>query len=82
VIYDDKNGANAAARFWWMLRAVGHTNVQVLNGGLQFAENQNYPLSSGEYSYSETEYISEFNDWQLPQVWIDDVKKQFKILML
>ena len=24
VIYDDKNGANAAARFWWMLRAVGH----------------------------------------------------------
>ncbi|MFC4687332.1 sulfurtransferase [Epilithonimonas pallida] len=75
VIYDDKNGANAAARLWWMLRAVGHTNVQVLNGGLQFAENQNYPLSSGEYSYSETEYISEFNDWQLPQVWIDDVKK-------
>jgi thiosulfate/3-mercaptopyruvate sulfurtransferase len=64
-----------------MLRAVGHTNVQVLNGGLQFAENQNYPLSSGEYSYSETEYISEFNDWQLPQVWMDDAV-QFKILML
>ncbi len=75
VIYDDKNGANAAARFWWMLRAVGHTNVQVLNGGLQLAENQNYPLSSDEYSYSETEYIFEFNDWQLPQVWMDDVKK-------
>jgi 3-mercaptopyruvate sulfurtransferase SseA len=22
VIYDDKNGSNAAARFWWMLRAI------------------------------------------------------------
>ena len=24
VVYDDKNGANAAARFWWMLRSIGH----------------------------------------------------------
>ena len=24
VVYDDKNGANAAARFWWMMRAVSH----------------------------------------------------------
>ena len=30
VLYDDKNGANAAARFWWMLRSVGHEKVQVL----------------------------------------------------
>ena len=75
VIYDDKNGANAAARFWWMLRAVGHINVQVLNGGLQLAENQKYPFVSGEDSYPETEFISEYQDWQLPQIWIDDVKK-------
>ena len=75
VIYDDKNGANAAARFWWMLRAVGHKNVQVLNGGLQVVQNQNYPLSSVEEYYPETKYISDYQDWQLPQVWIDDVKK-------
>ena len=75
VIYDDKNGANAAARFWWMLRAVGHINVQVLNGGLQVAQNQNYPLSSVEEYYTETKYISDYQDWQLPQVWINDVKK-------
>ena len=75
VIYDDKNGANAAARFWWMLRAVGHKNVQVLNGGLHVAQNQNYPLSSVEEYYPETKYISDYQDWQLPQVWIDDVKK-------
>lgn len=75
VIYDDKNGADAAARFWWMLRAVGHKNVQVLNGGLPVAQNQNYPLSSVEEYYPETKYISDYQDWQLPQVWIDDVKK-------
>lgn len=75
VIYDDKNGANAGARFWWMLKAVGHNNVQVLNGGLQFAENQNYPIASGENYYPKTEYISDYKDWQLPQIWIDDVKK-------
>ncbi|MFC0344585.1 sulfurtransferase [Epilithonimonas hispanica] len=74
VIYDDKNGANAGARFWWMLKAVGHKNVQVLNGGLQFAENQNYPIASGENYYPKTEYISDYKDWQLPQIWIDDVK--------
>src|SRR5687767_13480184 len=33
VIYDDQNGANAAARMWWMLRALGHERVQVLDGG-------------------------------------------------
>lgn len=30
VIYDDQQGANAAARAWWMLRAIGHENVEVL----------------------------------------------------
>lgn len=74
VIYDDKNGANAGARFWWMLKAAGHRSVRVLNGGLQFAENQGYKLNSGDETYSETEYVSEFENWQLPQVWIDDVK--------
>ena len=74
VIYDDKNGANAGARFWWMMKAAGHRNVRVLDGGLQAAENQNYPLGSGDESYPETVYHSDFGDWQLPQVWIDDVK--------
>jgi len=32
VVYDDQLGANAAARAWWMLRAVGCENVSVLDG--------------------------------------------------
>ena len=34
VVYDDAGGA-IAARLWWMLRALGHDNTFVLDGGLQ-----------------------------------------------
>ncbi len=37
VLYDDSGGAKAAARAWWMLRAVGHESVWVLDGGLPAA---------------------------------------------
>ena len=43
VIYDDQSGANAAARAWWMLRAVGHERVSVLDGGMAAA---NLPLTT------------------------------------
>ncbi len=46
VIYDDKNGSNAAARFWWMLKAVGHAKVQVIDGGLDAAIKAGFPMSS------------------------------------
>jgi thiosulfate/3-mercaptopyruvate sulfurtransferase len=34
VAYDASGGSNAAARLWWMLRALGHSRVRVLDGGL------------------------------------------------
>lgn len=45
VAYDDKNGSNAAARLWWMLKAIGHKNVQVLDGGYQSAVAAGFPVS-------------------------------------
>lgn len=45
VVYDDKNGANAAARFWWMLKAIGHEQVQVLDGGYQQAVAAGFPFT-------------------------------------
>ncbi|MFD0793214.1 sulfurtransferase [Mucilaginibacter litoreus] len=49
VIYDDKNAAMGGARLWWMLRSVGHTNVQVINGGLKAATDEGIELSTEEY---------------------------------
>ncbi|HTE02400.1 MAG TPA: sulfurtransferase [Mucilaginibacter sp.] len=52
VVYDDKAGAFGGARFWWMLRAIGHEKVQVLNGGLQAAINAGVTLSTEPYTAS------------------------------
>jgi len=32
VVYDLASGSNAASRLWWMLRAIGHARVRVLDG--------------------------------------------------
>ena len=67
VVFDDKNGANAAARFWWMLKAVGHEKVQVLDGGIQAAIKIGYPLSTTpETPLPKTHYTCK--EWLLPTV--------------
>lgn len=74
VVYDDKNGANAAARFWWMLKAVGHEKAQVLNGGKSTAEAIGFPLAKG-IENAEKVGLYPVTNWQLPQVTIDEVEK-------
>lgn len=73
VIYDDKNGANAAARFWWMLKAVGHEKVQVLDGGFQAAEKSNFPTSASTEISNKTG-LYEVDNWKLPMAEIDEVE--------
>ncbi|MEM9525382.1 MAG: sulfurtransferase, partial [Bacteroidota bacterium] len=46
VAYDDKGGG-LAARLWWMLRAIGHERVQVLDGGLPAWKAAGLPTESG-----------------------------------
>ncbi|WP_394664969.1 sulfurtransferase [uncultured Chryseobacterium sp.] len=65
VIYDDKNGSNAAARAWWMLKAFGFDKVQVLDGGFQNAEKEGVEFSSGEEFFEKAELIQKEN-WILP----------------
>lgn len=72
VVYDDKKGANAAARFWWMLKAAGHEKVYVVSGGLDaiveagiHLTHQSAPLHALE------EYP--IKGWQMPLVDAEDV---------
>jgi thiosulfate/3-mercaptopyruvate sulfurtransferase len=46
VVLDDKDGANAAARLYVMLRALGHEAVHFLDGGLTGAEGV-LPIAAG-----------------------------------
>ncbi|NBB19434.1 sulfurtransferase [Runella sp. CRIBMP] len=75
VVYDDKNGGNAAARFWWMLKAIGHENVQVLDGGLDAAVKAGFPVSSGEETPATPEKTYEILQWMLPLSDINEVEK-------
>ncbi len=74
VVYDDKNGSNAAARFWWMLRAAGHKKVQVLNGGMQAAEKAGLPLSDKAEIPQPTESYA-FDHWALPMADMAEVER-------
>ncbi len=73
IIYDHKNGANAAARFWWMMKSVGHKNVQVLDGGFQEAEKRNYPMNNHAPTLRKAENYTNITDWQLPIVDLEEV---------
>ncbi len=74
VIYDDKNGSNAAARLWWMLKAIGHEKVQVLDGGMQEAEKNNFPLSTKIPHTTKTEWYK-VDHWKLKITEMDEVEK-------
>jgi len=72
VIYDMSRGANAASRFWWMLKSIGHEQVQVLNGGQQAAEQIGFPMSSSIESKPRSHY--NVNDWTLPIAEMNEVE--------
>jgi thiosulfate/3-mercaptopyruvate sulfurtransferase len=74
VIYDDKNGSNAAARLWWMLKSLGHEKVQVLNGGFQEAEKMHFPTSSKTEIVAKAPLYKTKN-WKLQIATIDEVEK-------
>ena len=63
IVYDDQNGANAAARVWWMLRAIGHENVEVADWSAGF-QPADPPASSRPA-----------DDWLLPTVTIEEVDR-------
>ncbi len=46
VAYDAAGGAMAAARFWWLLRLLGHANVAVLDGGFAAWTARGQPIDA------------------------------------
>lgn len=60
VAYDDAGGSTAA-RLWWLLRAHGHAEAYVLDGGLQAWRREGRPLSTGDERLAPGDFVSRWN---------------------
>ena len=77
VVYDDKSGANAGARLWWMLKAFGFDEVSILDGGFQAAEANGITMESGKPEVEKGK-LSNRKEWILPMSLISEVENGIK----
>lgn len=75
IIYDDNNGSNASARFWWMLKSAGHAKVQVLNGGLNSAKKKHFPMTSHREIINTAAEPYPIQQWLLPTITLNKVER-------
>jgi len=64
VVYDDAGGA-IAARMWWMMRALGHMDVRVLDGGYQAWTAAGHAVSTDSPTVEPVPYPVLMSDWPL-----------------
>jgi len=76
VVYDAASGANAAARAWWMLRAAGHREVAVLDGGLPAALAAGFTLSTDEPPAPADAPPYPASAWRLPVTDLEGVAQR------
>lgn len=74
LVYDDKSGANAAARFWWMMKAAGHEEAYVLDGGWTELVASGLPITTviPDRNNADEPYVLE--RWMRPIVGINEVE--------
>ncbi len=75
ILYDRQGGANAAARFWWMLKAVGHQQVQVLNGGFQMAKAGGYDCTHEALLRDSASTPYPVTKWLWPTAQLPEIEK-------
>jgi thiosulfate/3-mercaptopyruvate sulfurtransferase len=74
ILYDDAGGGMAAARAWWMLRAIGHPRVAVIDGGWRALRELGVPTEAGISRASAVgPYPSKVDHW--PTVDADFVER-------
>lgn len=58
VIVYDTGGGGVAARLWWMLRWLGHSNVAILDGGYGAWKREDRPIETGVVERDATEFYA------------------------
>jgi len=61
VVYDAADGAMAAARFWWLMKLLGHRRVAVLDGGFSRWTALGLPVDAGDSRYPRGAYQASFD---------------------
>ena len=72
VVYDDMSGA-FAGRMWWQLRALGHQNIAVLDGGLKYWIANNKPITTEIVEPVRKDFAVDFHPEQL--ITVNQVSK-------
>lgn len=72
VAYDDQDGA-MAARFWWLLRYLGHSHVYVLDGGYTKWKEAGYPTTEEVVTVEECTFVPVYQPSLLATV--EDVRQ-------
>jgi thiosulfate/3-mercaptopyruvate sulfurtransferase len=77
IVYDSEGGGMAAARAWWMLRAIGHESVAVIDGGWQAVRDAGLPIESGITGGSRSNaYPSAIDRWPTVDAdWVERVRE-------
>ena len=66
ICYDDMSGA-FAARMWWLMKWLGHTNVAVLDGGIDKWIENNLPIETKVQNHSAGSFSGQPNN----DMWVD-----------
>jgi len=66
VVYDANDGAMAAARFWYLLRLLGHKDVAVLDGGMSRWLESGFPVNQEIPIVTPSIYHAAYDQSQLP----------------
>jgi thiosulfate/3-mercaptopyruvate sulfurtransferase len=74
VVYDDAQGALAAARLWWLLRLAGIRNAAVLDGGWAAWRAAGLAIEAGEMTVAETQVQLNLDRAQV--VWFDELERR------
>ncbi len=74
IVYDDKSGANAAARFWWMLKSAGQHDVKVVGATIETMQTTGIPFTSDESVRPDPVSYS-FDRWNFPTATMQEVER-------
>lgn len=76
VVYDDK-GIYSSARVWWLLKAFGHKNIAVLDGGLPEWLKANFKTESKiKHHFEKGDFKGKYNQKHFK--FFDDIQQSIK----